>query len=68
VGRVGGNIQVSISDEGEGLPADFDPGAAPGLGMRIVRALSRQLNATVDIHRLARGTEMLLSLPESKGH
>jgi two-component sensor histidine kinase len=64
LGRVGGNIHLSISDEGEGLPADFDPGSAPGLGMRIVRALSRQLNATVDVHRLARGTEMLLSIPE----
>ena len=33
-----GKVNLSISDEGEGLPVDFDPRSATGLGMRIVRA------------------------------
>ena len=41
----GGAIHLSIRDEGEGLPADFDLRSAAGIGMRIVRAFSQQLNA-----------------------
>jgi two-component sensor histidine kinase len=66
--RVDGIIHLSIRDRGEGFPADFEPNLASGLGMRIVRALSRQLNAALSVHRLADGTEMLLTVPESKGH
>jgi two-component sensor histidine kinase len=34
---------LSISDDGPGLPADFDPANSKGLGMRIVRALVQQI-------------------------
>jgi two-component sensor histidine kinase len=35
---------LSICDEGEGLPADFDPlSADKSLGMRVVTSLARQL-------------------------
>lgn len=64
VGRGGDDtIELSVRDGGQGLPADFDLGSAPGLGMRIVSAFSRQLNATVDVRRLDPGTEFVVTAP-----
>jgi two-component sensor histidine kinase len=60
-------IELSVRDEGQGLPADFEPHSAPGLGMRIVRALSKQLNAAIQVRRLNPGTEFVATVPrESK--
>jgi two-component sensor histidine kinase len=33
---------LSVADEGPGLPADFDPAKARGLGMKVIRSLARQ--------------------------
>jgi two-component sensor histidine kinase len=54
-------IELSVRDEGRGLPADFELHSAPGLGLRIIRALSQQLDATVEIRRLDPGTEFVLT-------
>jgi two-component sensor histidine kinase len=60
-------IELSVRDEGQGLPADFEPRSAPGLGMRIIRALSQQLNAAIQVRRLNPGTEFVATVPrESK--
>jgi two-component sensor histidine kinase len=60
-------IELSVRDEGQGLPADFEPHSAPGLGTRIVRALSKQLNAAIQVRRLNPGTEFVATVPrESK--
>jgi two-component sensor histidine kinase len=59
----GGKVDLSIRDEGEGLPADFDPRIATGLGMRIVRAFSQQLNAAIAVRRCDPGTEFVVSVP-----
>jgi two-component sensor histidine kinase len=56
-------IELSVRDEGRGLPADFELRSAPGLGMRIIRALSQQLNATVEMRRLGPGTEFVVTAP-----
>jgi two-component sensor histidine kinase len=56
-------IVLSVRDEGRGLPADFELRSAPGLGMRIVNAFSRQLNATVKVRRLEPGTEFVVTAP-----
>jgi len=57
-----GRVELSIRDEGEGLPADFDPRSAAGLGMRIVRGFSQQLNAEIAVRRLDPGTEFVVSV------
>jgi two-component sensor histidine kinase len=74
-GRSGGNIRVRVArgdmdtieltvrDEGAGLPAEFDPRIATGLGMRIVQAFSKQLNAEITVRRLDPGTEFVVSMP-----
>jgi two-component sensor histidine kinase len=56
-------IELSVRDEGRGLPTDFELLSAPGLGMRILSAFSRQLNATVEVRRLDSGTEFVVTVP-----
>ena len=54
---------ISVRDEGAGLPVDFDPSHAKGLGMRIVSAFVRQLDADLVVRALAPGTEFVLTIP-----
>jgi two-component sensor histidine kinase len=44
----GKGVQMVIGDDGPGLPADFDPAARKGLGMRVVGALVRQHRGAMD--------------------
>jgi two-component sensor histidine kinase len=56
-------IELSVRDEGRGLPEDFEFRSAPGLGMRIIRAFSQQLNAAVEVRRLNPGAEFAVTVP-----
>jgi two-component sensor histidine kinase len=55
-------IELGVRDEGVGLPAGFELRTAKSLGMRIVQAFVRQLNAELTVHRLDPGTEFVLSV------
>jgi two-component sensor histidine kinase len=66
LGRGDGEVaQVSVCDEGAGLPPDFEINRDVGLGMRLVRALAKQTRAQIRIERRARGTEFILEIPSS---
>ena len=39
--------QLVVSDEGRGLPADFDVDGSTGFGMQVVKAFVRRINATM---------------------
>jgi two-component sensor histidine kinase len=41
--------ELSVSDEGAGLPAGFDPTRSEGLGMKILMSLVAQLGASVSV-------------------
>ena len=56
-------FSISVRDEGVGLPVDFDLNKPNGLGMRIVSAFSKQVNAVVKVHALQPGTEFVLLIP-----
>jgi two-component sensor histidine kinase len=58
-----GNVELSVRDEGDGLPQGFDIRKAKGLGTRIINALSQQLNARIVVNRLHPGTEFVVSVP-----
>jgi two-component sensor histidine kinase len=42
---------LSVSDDGPGLPADFDPAGGKGLGMKIIQSLVRQIGGELRIAR-----------------
>ena len=54
---------ISVRDEGAGLPSDFDLGKAKGLGMRIITAFAKQVEATIAVRSQDPGTEFELSVP-----
>jgi two-component sensor histidine kinase len=58
-----GNVELSVRDEGDGLPQGFDIRKAKGLGMRIINALSQQLHARIEVNRLQPGTEFVVCVP-----
>lgn len=61
--RQGDVLAVSVHDEGRGLPDGFTPETSKGLGLRIVLALRRQLDAEVAFRRLDKGTSVELRVP-----
>jgi two-component sensor histidine kinase len=54
---------ISVRDDGVGLPAGFDPSKSRGLGMRIIAALSKQLDAAISHRGDVDGTEFVLMVP-----
>ena len=58
-------LLLSVSDNGPGLPVDFDMAKSKGLGMRVVMALTKQLGGTITHHSGADGTDFVLSVPTS---
>lgn len=60
-----GWLRVTVGDNGVGLPVDFDAKASGGLGMRLINALARQLDARFEALRMPRGVAFQLRLPVS---
>jgi two-component sensor histidine kinase len=56
-------LVISVRDEGEGLPADFDLARPKGLGMRLVMAFVGQLGGTLAVHARDPGTEFVVTIP-----
>jgi len=44
----GDDFEMRVADHGPGLPADFDPTRARGLGIRLVLAFAQQIGAAID--------------------
>jgi two-component sensor histidine kinase len=57
------SLSISVRDEGAGLPPGFDIHKAKGLGMRIITAFAKKVNATLLVHSLEPGTEFVLLSP-----
>ena len=53
---------LSVSDDGIGLPPDFDPGTAKTLGMKLVSGLVSQLDGTMEIGG-GPGTTIIIRFP-----
>ncbi len=58
-----GGLVIEVSDDGVGLPEDFDPRTGGGLGMRLVRSLAQQLQAELSFHQTPIGLTVRLRLP-----
>lgn len=57
------HVLVSVRDEGTGLPASFDPATSKRLGTRLIKALTKQLNAEMTQPASANGTHFTLLIP-----
>jgi two-component sensor histidine kinase len=60
-------LTVEVSDRGAGLPADFDLQHSGGLGLRLIGSLVAQLDARLEVERLAQGTRFTLHVPLTTG-
>ena len=58
-----GVLEITVSDDGVGLPEGFDTAKDGGLGFQIVRALTTELNATLDVFSDELGSTFRLSVP-----
>ena len=56
-------VQISVRDEGVGLPAGFDPLTSKRLGSRLITALAKQLGAELTRPVSAIGANFLLLIP-----
>lgn len=56
-------LVISVRDEGDGLPADFNLARPKGLGMRIVMAFVGQLGGTLAVEARRPGTEFVVTIP-----
>jgi two-component sensor histidine kinase len=54
---------ISISDEGIGLPSDFNPATSKRLGTRLVNAMAEQLGAELTRLASTKGTHYTLLVP-----
>lgn len=61
--RPDGKLNLSVADDGVGLPADFEIRRTESLGMQLVGLLVEQLNGTLEVRR-GRGTEFRVVLEE----
>jgi two-component sensor histidine kinase len=62
-----GRLILAISDDGIGLPDDFNPHSDGGLGLRVIRNLAAELNARLDISSSELGLCFRLLLPAAPG-
>jgi PAS domain S-box-containing protein len=60
-----GNVRISVHDNGIGLPAELDWETTRSLGLRLVKMLSGQLHATVEV-AIDEGTRFMITFKESK--
>jgi len=61
--RHGGQIELSVHDDGHGLPAGFDFAHATSLGLKVARTLASNLDASLTIKAADPGTRLKLLLP-----
>ncbi len=63
-----GDLHLTVSDQGAGLPADFDLKAASrqSLGMRMIASLARQLRGELHYEDATPGTRAVLAMPDPR--
>jgi len=63
--RADGALLVSVSDDGVGLPEGFDPMKDGGIGFQVIRALTAEMGATLDVYSDALGVTFTIAVPQA---
>ncbi|TRZ84828.1 MAG: histidine kinase [Streptomycetaceae bacterium] len=64
IDRTESSCQISIEDDGEGLPEDFNVAASANLGLQIVRTLTEnELQGTINLEPTHPGTRASVTFP-----
>jgi len=58
-----GALRITVSDDGKGLPGDFDPAQASGLGMQLARMMAKQFSGELVWSSSDRGTTFEFVVP-----
>ncbi|MDX2233809.1 MAG: sensor histidine kinase [Hyphomonadaceae bacterium] len=58
-----GGLDLTVDDDGVGFPVGFDPARDGGLGLRVIRALARQIGAACVFTSGGLGARVTLALP-----
>lgn len=61
-----GRIAIEVSDDGVGLPEDFDTSKGGGVGFKVIRTLSASLGATLEIQSDSLGLTFRFFLPAAR--
>jgi two-component sensor histidine kinase len=61
-GRIGG-VVLDITDDGVGLPENFDPQKSGGLGLKLIRSLAEKMGARLEIESDSLGLGFCLHIP-----
>lgn len=61
---LGNSYQLSLSDNGKGLPDNFDIDQTNSFGLRITKLLAQQLNGTFDLSS-TEGVQLTINFPKS---
>lgn len=61
--RNGDSLRIEVTDDGVGLPENFDPLKNAGLGLRLVHSLAKQLGAKLDFRQSGTGLAVTLHIP-----
>lgn len=60
-----GTLTVSVTDDGVGLPEGFDPLKDGGIGFQVIRALSAEIGATLDVRSDNLGVSFRITVPQA---
>ena len=58
-----GDLILTVSDDGVGLPEGFNPAKDGGLGMRVIRSLAEQMGAALDFRSSPLGLSVTVMAP-----
>lgn len=64
-GAGNGDLLVSVSDDGVGLPEDFDSTKDGGVGFQIIRSLTAEMGATLNVSSDNLGATFRLAVPRA---